>query len=130
MEKITLERFRFFKSYLRELAASMENYNDSQLDYYVYVLEQLFSFDLSHIDSEEWRGICFYSLKDKVLDLSKSFPNLDFSFIKINLSSLIDFHGCNIKNIDSFPYYLDRSFFDIDKVTDNPDCFFDSSVPE
>lgn len=140
-----LERFREIKKRIIEIIEHIDTYisQDQQPteqeikelnDEFISLQKELENADLSSIDYKEWEGMPLIALSidggDRVLDLSKTHANIDFSLISEILCDKLILSGCNVKNLFAIKY--DEEMFSKDEafILAHPEFFPSKSIPE
>ena len=144
MEKMDLQKFRKLKEELltmiHDIEAMTENGDEPAQDFldeykarFIEIYKELFDYDLSDIDYEEWRDMPLYNSDEQIIDLSDTNANIDFSlieFIRDSGSDVPNFKGCNIRNFDFENIKYIPEMFDEKFIADNQENFLSDDAPE
>ncbi len=131
MSKLTLTEFREIKNSMLNIIKLVNQKNvdsQSETEKYTSLQDRLLSSDLSDIPFEEWQGLYIFPSDGKLLDLSKTHANIDFSLLAAApIYDSINLQGCNIRGIQALKY--DETTFDAEFMKAHPEYFPDESIP-
>lgn len=135
-KKLTIEDFNQIKQSLQNIwqqaqdAEELEEYDRIIEDLerrYESLMSELFSYDLSNIPYEAYRGLILVG----DVDFSNTHANIDFSILNTEEMNSINVKGCNVRNLESMNVrLLNEDSFDDDVIKSNPLVFLSFSMPK
>ena len=127
MNAMSQSTFLEYKEKLINLVNEINKGNDVLDEYYI-ILDNLLSYDLSHIFPNKWQGLTIFSDKNHIADFSKTKAIIDFNYVNVN--GYADFRNCKIRNIKKIKGKMLGVVFDQNVYSDNPDIFLSNMFSE
>lgn len=136
MPKLSLERFREIKERIAEIFDLVSRFENEKIEIpdeekekiesdLEQIMSEIHSSDLSDIAFEEYEG--FYDIG---FDFSGTGANIDFNIISELGIDTVRLKGCNVRNFDFENQRYDEKSFDENFMSQHPDKFIDSKLPE
>lgn len=136
MPKLSLERFREIKERIAEIFDLVNRSENEKIEIpdeekekiesdLEQIMSEIHSSDLSDIAFEEYEG--FYDIG---FDFSGTGANIDFNIISELGIDTVRLKGCNVRNFDFENQRYDEKSFDENFMSQHPDKFIDSKLPE
>ena len=122
----------------KEFYADIDRRMKEKLEIYAEKMNELTSYNLSEISSEDWRDVLLFSSQkpgDNIpeirIDFSDTFANFDFSITQVSGDNF-DFNSCSISNLENIidDIKIPISAYDKRTIDANPDLFISTELPE
>lgn len=135
--RLNLDEFNTFKNRLKEVLKKAEEVYEQPknnpdfdeeaiekklIEDYLFIQNELLSYDLSDIPSSEWSGMLIYGSDDYVPDFSKTHANLDLDLF--DYPNLANYRNCNVTGIKPS---MNPSMFDDKTISENSSVFLSNN---